>query len=217
MGRTGEGRAGATRRRVLAVGAAAATAVAAGCSSPAREPEALPAGMEEVRVEEARRRLLVAHSTVLRERYDAVIARHPRLAERLGALREAVAEHEKALLPGGVRASGTPSSGVPSEGPSGAASGVPSGEPSGMAASGVPSGTASPSPGAAASAPGVGVSADPGTALKELAAAERRTSDAFAAALVDAEPELARLLASVAAAGAAHAYLLTHPPAEGAR
>lgn len=46
-------------------------------------------------------------------------------------------------------------------------------------------------------------------ARADLAAAERRTADARAAALVSAPPELARLLASVAAAGAAHAYLLT--------
>ncbi|WP_327326400.1 hypothetical protein OG735_30900 [Streptomyces sp. NBC_01210] len=58
-------------------------------------------------------------------------------------------------------------------------------------------------------APPVPVPADAGAAVKALAAAERRTSDAHTAALVDAEPELARLLASVAAAGAAHAYLLT--------
>jgi hypothetical protein len=46
-------------------------------------------------------------------------------------------------------------------------------------------------------------------ALKELAAAEQRASDAHLAALGAATPELARLLASVAAAGAAHVYLLT--------
>lgn len=53
------------------------------------------------------------------------------------------------------------------------------------------------------------VSADPKAAVKELAAAERRRADAYAEALLSAEPELARLLASVAAAAAAHAYLLT--------
>ena len=53
------------------------------------------------------------------------------------------------------------------------------------------------------------VPTDAAAALKALATAERRISDAHSASLVDAEPELARLLASVAAAGAAHAYLLT--------
>ncbi|MER6104382.1 hypothetical protein ABT115_19160 [Streptomyces sp. NPDC001832] len=50
---------------------------------------------------------------------------------------------------------------------------------------------------------------DAKAALKELAAEERRTADAHTATLLKAPPELARLLASVAAAGAAHAYLLT--------
>jgi hypothetical protein len=57
-------------------------------------------------------------------------------------------------------------------------------------------------------APGTVPAAAP-AAVKALAVAERRTSDAHMAALVDAEPELARLLASIAAAGAAHAYLLS--------
>lgn len=55
----------------------------------------------------------------------------------------------------------------------------------------------------------VPVPADAPAALRSLAAAERRTCDVYSAALLDAEPELARLLASVAAAGAAHEYLLT--------
>ncbi|MFE9728309.1 hypothetical protein ACFYQ5_33225 [Streptomyces sp. NPDC005794] len=50
---------------------------------------------------------------------------------------------------------------------------------------------------------------DARAALKELAAEERRVADVRATALLTAEPELARLLASIAAAGAAHAYLLT--------
>ncbi|MFD7700996.1 hypothetical protein [Streptomyces caelestis] len=46
-------------------------------------------------------------------------------------------------------------------------------------------------------------------ALAGLAAAEREIADRRAKALLDAPGELARLLASVAAAGAAHVYLLT--------
>ncbi|MFI1221843.1 MULTISPECIES: hypothetical protein [unclassified Streptomyces] len=53
------------------------------------------------------------------------------------------------------------------------------------------------------------VSADPKAAVRELATAERRRADAHTEALLSAGPELARLLASVAAAAAAHAYLLT--------
>ncbi|MET8176396.1 hypothetical protein [Streptomyces clavifer] len=50
---------------------------------------------------------------------------------------------------------------------------------------------------------------DPRAALRELAAEERRVADERAGTLLRTGPELARLLASVAAAGAAHAYLLT--------
>ncbi|MER0448634.1 hypothetical protein ABR738_29445 [Streptomyces sp. Edi4] len=53
------------------------------------------------------------------------------------------------------------------------------------------------------------VAADADEAVKELADAERRTSDAQLTALATAPPELARLLASVSAAGAGHAFLLT--------
>ncbi|MFR9674627.1 hypothetical protein [Streptomyces sp. TR06-5] len=58
-------------------------------------------------------------------------------------------------------------------------------------------------------APRMAVPGDEGRALAELASAERRTADARMRALVDAPPELARLLASVAAAGSGHVFLLT--------
>ncbi|MER6344215.1 hypothetical protein ACWC10_07220 [Streptomyces sp. NPDC001595] len=67
-----------------------------------------------------------------------------------------------------------------------------------------PSGSASASPSAPAAVP-----ADEKAALAELAAAERTLADRRAKALLEVPGELARLLASVAAAGAAHAYLLT--------
>ncbi|MCA6096557.1 hypothetical protein LE181_30905 [Streptomyces sp. SCA3-4] len=76
--------------------------------------------------------------------------------------------------------------------------------------------SASPSPSSASTSPaasppagGVQVPGEERAALGALADAERRTADARTAALGGAGPELARLLASVAAAGAAHAYLLT--------
>ncbi|UGY93892.1 hypothetical protein [Streptomyces gobiensis] len=50
---------------------------------------------------------------------------------------------------------------------------------------------------------------DAQSALAALADTERRVAAARTKALDSAPPELARLLASVAAAGAAHAYLLT--------
>ncbi|WP_458245954.1 hypothetical protein [Streptomyces sp. MAI_2237] len=66
----------------------------------------------------------------------------------------------------------------------------------------------SPSPSASTPAP-----ADEKDALTGLADAERALSDRRTAALLEVPGELARLMASVAAAGAVHAYLLT----EGAR
>ncbi|WP_346768699.1 hypothetical protein [Streptomyces sp. DASNCL29] len=74
----------------------------------------------------------------------------------------------------------------------------------------------SPSPSATVSrSPSAGgrrmpkVPEDAKQALSALVQAERRTADTRTAALATAPPELARLLASVAACGAAHVYLLT--------
>ncbi|MFI1365299.1 hypothetical protein [Streptomyces griseochromogenes] len=69
------------------------------------------------------------------------------------------------------------------------------------------SATKSPSPKASTASPTV--PATEKDALAELAAAERALADRRAKALLDVEGELARLMASVAAAGAVHAYLLT--------
>ncbi|MFE7314834.1 hypothetical protein ACFU7T_17390 [Streptomyces sp. NPDC057555] len=68
------------------------------------------------------------------------------------------------------------------------------------------SASASGAPRRAATPP---VPPDERDARTALADAERTLADARTAALLSAPPELARLLASVAAAGAAHAYLLT--------
>ncbi|MFI2368690.1 hypothetical protein [Streptomyces sp. NPDC018833] len=169
MGRTGTTRRGA----LLATGAAAAAAMT-GCTGGAsgQRPAAGPAA-DPARAEKALRRRHAARSQALLDEYDAVIARHPALAERLSPLRKEVAAHVPALA--GTKA-------VPaSPSPSGTAPVVADG----------------PAPD------------DPAAALKALAAAERRTADEHTASLLKAEPELARLLASVAAAGAVHAYLLT--------
>ncbi|MEU0102568.1 hypothetical protein [Streptomyces sp. NPDC006267] len=74
-----------------------------------------------------------------------------------------------------------------------------------------PPGAKGPADGAgkSPSAAPVPVPAGPEAAVRELAAAERRRADAYTEALLTAGPELARLLASVAAAAAAHAFLLT--------
>ncbi|MFJ2560896.1 MULTISPECIES: hypothetical protein [unclassified Streptomyces] len=92
----------------------------------------------------------------------------------------------------------------------------PSDSPGSSGRTGAPGSSAAP---ASITTPDAGVTAapqvpaDPAAALKDLAAAERRTCDAHTATLMEAPPELARLLASLAAASAGHAYLLT----EGAR
>lgn len=135
----------------------------------------------------ATRRLRAAAAKDSREllgRYDAVLAAHPSLATRLGPLRAEVKQHAEAFEGGGNR--------------------------SGSSAAAAPSPSASSSASASA-APSPSVAKDPEKALRELAEAERKLADRRDEALVDAPAEEGRLLASVAAAGAAHAYLLTEP------
>ncbi|MFF0018161.1 hypothetical protein [Streptomyces sp. NPDC005374] len=77
----------------------------------------------------------------------------------------------------------------------------------GMVTEASPTASAAPGPGPAS--PSATVPATDRDALAGLAAAERSLADRRAKELLDVPGELARLLASVAAAGAAHAYLLT--------
>ncbi|SHH89837.1 hypothetical protein [Streptomyces sp. 3214.6] len=178
---------GPRRRSLLASAAGAALLV--GCSSGAGESEGgegSASGGPSV-TERARARA-AQQSNGLVARYDAVLAVHPTLAARLAPLRAEVVRHVEAF--GGARKA--PASPSPSSTPS-------------------PSSPVSSAP-AASAVP----SAAPVTeqdALAGLAAAERALADRRATELLDVPGELARLLASVAAAGAAHAYLLT----EGAR
>ncbi|MFF4591391.1 hypothetical protein [Streptomyces sp. NPDC001388] len=179
------------RRRTLLASAAGA-ALFVGCSSRSDGPEesvgASPSVTERARARAAR------ESALLVERYDTVLAAHPALAARLAPLRAEVARHVEAFG-GDEKAAASPS-------PSASASSSPPGSPSGS-----PTG----SPPASVSPP-ASPSASPSTekdALASLADAERTLADTRTAALVDVPGELARLLASVAAAGAAHAYLLT--------
>ncbi|MET7296440.1 hypothetical protein ABZS79_30755 [Streptomyces griseoloalbus] len=164
-------RSGPRRRSLLAV--APAALLVAGCSAGSENSGATggsrPSAADRARARAAR------DSRALAERYDAVVAAHPKLAERLRPLRAEVVRHAQAF--------GAPASGSPS--------------PS-------PSGSASPS-----ASPAAAVPAKEKDALAELAAAEREIADRRATALLDVPGELARLLASVAAAGAAHVYLLT--------
>ncbi|MFI2435070.1 hypothetical protein [Streptomyces sp. NPDC018693] len=124
-------------------------------------------------------------SAALSERYAAVLAAHPKLAGRLSPLRAEVVRHVEAF--GDVEKGGKKDRQKPSPSPS-----------------------PSPAPSAATTAP---VPVDEKAALAGLAEAERALADARTTALLEVPGELARLLASVAAAGAAHAFLLT----EGAR
>ncbi|GAA2418610.1 hypothetical protein [Streptomyces coeruleofuscus] len=166
-------RSGPRRRSLLAVGPAALAL--AGCTAGGDgpgDPEDGPSAADRrARARAAR------DSEELVERYDAVIAAHPGLAERLRPLRAEAVRHAQAL--GGS--------------PGRKASSSPSSSPS----------SSSAAPSAAA------VPADDKDALVSLAVAERELADRRAKALLDMPGELARLLASVAAAGAAHVYLLT--------
>nr|WP_329850675.1 hypothetical protein [Streptomyces sp. SP18ES09] len=222
-GRAGVGTTG--RRALLVAGAAAGATALTGCTSssggrPGRPSAAELAAERAARAEAAQRLRAVTAARGLLERYDATLAAHPALAPRLTALRGAVAAHAKALGEGGTTAE--PTTG-PTTGATPAAAGTtpaPQTSPGAAAPRSTPSGTAAPGTSAPATRKPAGsspapapVPSDPGAALRQLAAAERAAADGHAAALLTAPPEYARLLASVAASGAAHAYLLT----EGAR
>ncbi|MFE4666399.1 hypothetical protein ACFRI7_26665 [Streptomyces sp. NPDC056716] len=153
-------RSGPRRRTLLA--SAAGTLLLTGCTA----DDSGGGSAALVAADRARARA-ARESLALAGRYDAVLAAHPALAERLGPLRDEVVRHAQAFG-GAARSTGSPSP------------------------------TASP-----------GVPADQQGALSGLATAERTLADRRARELVDLPGELARLLASVAAAGAAHAYLLT--------
>ncbi|MFI9305983.1 hypothetical protein [Streptomyces triculaminicus] len=178
---TTRGAGGPRRRRVLTGGAAAlmaggAAALLAGCSDGGSGDAAADersAAAERLRARAGR------DAAGLLERYDATIAAHAPLEERLRPLRAEVARHAKAFAPPAAARSATPSA------------------------------TPSASPSASPPAERPEVPGDERAALGELADAERRAADARTADLGSAPSELARLLASVAAAGAAHAYLLT--------
>ncbi|MFI1659488.1 hypothetical protein ACH4ZU_31930 [Streptomyces sp. NPDC020472] len=191
------------RRALLVAGAAAGVTALAGCtSSPGgrtRRPSAAELEAERVaRAEAALRLRSVTAARGLLERYDATLSAHPSLAPRLTPLRRAVAAHAKALGEGGTTVEPVAATASADASPATPAS------PSAPA-----SASASASGRSTVPAAPVRVAADPRAALRELAAAERGASDGHAAALLTAPPEYARLLASVAAACAAHAYLLT--------
>ncbi|UNZ17076.1 hypothetical protein [Streptomyces sp. 891-h] len=135
-------------------------------------------------------------------RYDGTIKVHPALAAPLRPLREEVARHVRVLR---GRESGTTE---PSPGPSGSpGTRSPSGGSPRPTRSGRPDGRNSPSE-RPPSPDTASVPKSEKAAFAALAEAERRLADARTRALESAPPEFARLLASVAACGAAHRYLL---------
>ncbi|MFF6998074.1 hypothetical protein ACFY93_24355 [Streptomyces sp. NPDC008313] len=168
------------RRRSLLFASAAGTLVLAGCSGSGSSDGTAAKGPSAA--DRARTRA-ARDSETLAAHYAAVIGVHPKLAERLGPLRAEVLRHAEAF-------------GAGKDAPASASPATPSARKA--------SGSASPSPAATATVP-----ADERDALAGLASAERSLADGRAKALLDVPGELARLLASVAAAGAAHAYLLT--------
>ncbi|MCX4577856.1 hypothetical protein OHB41_32660 [Streptomyces sp. NBC_01571] len=195
--RTGSG----PRRRSLLTSAAGA-AVLAGCSAP-ESPSSGTAARSPSAADAARARA-ARDSETLAARYAAVIAAHPPLAKRLDPLRNEVVRHARAFGGTGSRPSASPSASA-SASPSDSASASPSDSAS-AASSGSLSAVSSAS-GSASASPAV--PAREKDALADLAAAELALVDRRTRALLDVPGELARLLASVAAAGAAHAYVLT--------
>jgi hypothetical protein len=189
-------RSGPRRRSLLAAAPAAllVTGCSAGSGDPGGPAAARPSAAERTRARAAR------DSRALAARYDAVAAAHPKLAERLRPLRADVVRHAEAFeagadgsaspAPSVSGSSASPAPATPSAGATAAA--APSSAPSAPAAPAVPA-----------------VPANEKDALAELAAAEREIADRRAEELVTAPAELARLLASVSASGAAHVYLLT--------
>lgn len=178
-------RTGPRRRSLLAVVPTAL--LAAGCSAGSRAAGPAAGSPSPPASERARARA-ARDSRELAERYDAVIAAHAGLAQRLGPLRENAVRHAKAFESLGTAAgsaSASPEAPVPAGAGPSASSPVPS-----------------------ASSP-VPVPTKEKDALSGLAAAEREIADRRLEALLDAPAELARLLASVAAAGAAHVFVLT--------
>ena len=180
--------AAAPRRRSLLTGALAAAGGAtvsvggvSGCSGGDSVDAENSAAARQLRASAAEQ------SEALLSRYERTAAAHGGLAERLKPLREAVVRHVSAL-----RDSGT--SGEPSSSPADPEA-PPSDEPSA-------------SPGTSAAAREPKIPEERKAALAALASEEKRLAARRTKALDGAPPELARLLASLAAAGAAHAYLL---------
>jgi hypothetical protein len=158
----------------------ALTTLTAGCSGDGGRADAEQSAGAEKRL----RREAARQSLELLAHYDATTAAHSGLADRLRPLRAATLRHAEVLSGEDEKNGGKRDRNGDRDGDGG-----PAGKKGG----------------------GHGQPRVPDTekaALTALGDAERRTARARSAALVKAPPETARLLASLAAAGAAHAYLL---------
>lgn len=168
-----------------------------GCSGDAGGEDAAQATAADKRL----RRDATRQSLDLLAHYDATADAHSGLAERLRPLRAATLRHAE-VLSGEDRKNGEGGKGRDGRGQNREHDGDGRGD------DGLGGGRhgrhGSPK-----------VPGEEKAALTALGDAERRTAQARTAALVKAPPETARLLASLAAAGAAHAYLLGAGDGEG--
>ncbi|MFD9301102.1 hypothetical protein ACFWCB_00135 [Streptomyces sp. NPDC060048] len=171
-----------SRRSLLAGAAGIAGAALLSGCSDGDAPGAEP----EIPLERRMRESAVRDSGRLLERYDATATAHPALAARLAPLRASVAAHASALAD------------APAPSPSRSAPPTP--------AASAPAGAAAPGPSAEPVPP------KPADALTALSDAERSLAEARTISLAGAPGELARMLASLAACGHVHAYLLTSTP-----
>ncbi|MBY8879508.1 hypothetical protein K7862_17960 [Streptomyces sp. PLK6-54] len=200
-----------SRRGVMGV---AAVGAVSGCSGSGSGRSAGAAKPAPGTAERARAAL---DSLTLLGQYDAALAAHPQLAGRLTPLRAQVALHVTAFggrAPAAAgSAAGTPGTpagqGKPSTAPPGST--PPPGSSTASPSATSPSATSPAATSPASTSPSTASPAapTPAAALAALAAAERTLADRRAAALLTVPGELARLMASVAAAGAAHVVLLS--------
>ena len=193
---------GTTRRAVLragaltAVSAAGASACTIGGSSRSAPPE--PTADDRVRA------AVITDVQALVASYQAALAALPDLVATVGSL---LAEHEAHLRALGPYPSTVPSPWAPGARPS-------SGEPSPAGSRPSASGSASAEPAVASSPPATTTSSSPAKAspltlaTDKLRALEVAAAPRTAAQTVRASPQLARLVASIAACESAHAAVL---------
>ncbi|MBO8201823.1 hypothetical protein [Streptomyces smyrnaeus] len=192
------------RRRSILTGALGATSAGFALPLVAACSDEEPTASADAERADATRRLrgsAARDSEQLLARYDGTAKVHPALAARLRPLRDEVARHVR-VLRGSESSTRAPSSKPPSPRDPRSPSRTP-----GPTRSGQPGGGTSPS----AQPPSPDTESVPRTqqaALAALAKAERRLAAARTKSLGDAPAEVARLLASVAACGSAHGYLL---------